>query len=684
MTADEILTSLKKAEGTEPQTVTVEAVSRSTVRAMLEENTRLFFEGLREADSQKTSSSLRTIAKYIGCLEDCPYVEREEEYIAVLLSTTVSTLDGIKGGKYDCNFFEYSFHPFLGTPDEMYKLAVKNCSHVTYRPFPLSDLLTGVVTFLGGWGNFPYGKRSEFQPYIKPWLKRVIEIAAEKYDDIIADDREVEPDTYNGPDALGAIIVFMMNHPDYEDLLRYTFSILGERIVSLEKATSCSPLIHAVVTGNIEVFEYMYSFRGIKDIVHIKRTGEGAWGYTAGEDTGEIIYYPESSTEMLQRLFELGILLPGTEEGKEAFFRNIERCNPTREIVALTKHPSYFSEDYGTDGSPLERALRGSFSPENYDLLIERDCDINRTCSYSEDLPLVGKAVGKTEKFMRLVELGADISWHDRWGNNVLHRYFCDIRKSCDDYELKDKDSIAVHSEDGTVDLVSFYRDNFPSLAEERNKCGKTPSDYLRRGEENPLSSLESLPFTSALDKIFSSSTTDCVFYMQDFTGDYPVVGRAVKLVGEYLFDRFDDMTVVSIRNLDELKAVEKNSADGKRRWAVLIPCIDRRSDEFSSISRRLLERDNVSVIAGECNSYGCSGITAEMADRKDMNVFVGKTENEYLSDMLLSRSGAEKLEYSQFILRRGNEYFLTDPDTFDREHRRDLEKLRSLSEDDD
>ena len=106
MTADEILTSLKKAEGTELQTVTAEAVSRSTVRAMLEENTRLFYDGLKNADSQKTSSSLRTIAKYIGCPEDCPYVEREEEYIAVLLSTTVSTLDGIRSGKYDCNFRE--------------------------------------------------------------------------------------------------------------------------------------------------------------------------------------------------------------------------------------------------------------------------------------------------------------------------------------------------------------------------------------------------------------------------------------------------------------------------------------------------------------------------------------------------------------------------------------------------
>ena len=91
MTADEILTSLKKAEGTGPQTVTAEAVSRSTARAMLEENTRLFYEGLREADSQKTSSSLRTIAKYIGCLEDCPYVKR--------------------GGVYSCPSLDYRQHP---------------------------------------------------------------------------------------------------------------------------------------------------------------------------------------------------------------------------------------------------------------------------------------------------------------------------------------------------------------------------------------------------------------------------------------------------------------------------------------------------------------------------------------------------------------------------------------------
>ncbi len=58
-----------------------------------------------------------------------------------------------KREKHDCNFFGYDFHPFPGTPDEMYETAKKNCSPATCKDFPLTEFLTGIVSFFWGWGN---------------------------------------------------------------------------------------------------------------------------------------------------------------------------------------------------------------------------------------------------------------------------------------------------------------------------------------------------------------------------------------------------------------------------------------------------------------------------------------------------------------------------------------------------
>lgn len=66
-------------------------------RGSLCQGTHVSFPGLKDADPGKTSSALRTVAAFICSDGELPYAETEKEKTAAFLSTTVSSLDGIRG-----------------------------------------------------------------------------------------------------------------------------------------------------------------------------------------------------------------------------------------------------------------------------------------------------------------------------------------------------------------------------------------------------------------------------------------------------------------------------------------------------------------------------------------------------------------------------------------------------------
>ena len=161
--------------------------------------------------------------------------------------------------------------------------------------------------------------------------------------------------------------------------------------------------------------------------------------------------YPSKSLEILSLIFSSGQLLPGTEEGKTAFYSVISR-NPCKEIVRMTYHPSYTL-------ALTKAAMNRSFSPDLYPLIMSPYDDVNEV--RDGYLSPIGYAIksGNRRGVEKLCELGGDPLKTDRDGNSVLHQIF---RQGYGE----------------PIDVMAAIC--FPALCLEfKNDEGKTPLDYL-------------------------------------------------------------------------------------------------------------------------------------------------------------------------------------------------------------
>ena len=111
--------------------------------------------------------------------------------------------------------------------------------------------------------------------------------------------------------------------------------------------------------------------------------------------------------------------------------------------------------------------------------------------------------------------------------------------------------------------------------------------------------------------------------------------------------------------NWGELESIEKKSAERKeQKYAVIIQNLYslRKDGSFAypiSVISTLLRRDNTSVIIFmDCVH---EKLLEDITSFGDMNIFVSKTENELLGDILLQRSGATLLGKGRFIYRNSN-----------------------------
>ena len=101
---------------------------------------------------------------------------------------------------------------------------------------------------------------------------------------------------------------------------------------------------------------------------------------TDGIPLGNIKRYPENNLKILSLIFSHGLLLPGTEEGREAYFRPLREKNPTPEILKAVDYPLYYK-----DSSPLAAAISNIwFTSDKYPLLIKEECNLD---GESEGLP---------------------------------------------------------------------------------------------------------------------------------------------------------------------------------------------------------------------------------------------------------------------------------------------------------
>ena len=136
----------------------------------------------------------------------------------------------------------------------------------------------------------------------------------------------------------------------------------------------------------------------------------------------EVDYYPYTSKKILSELFNAGRLIPGTDEGFNAFVSLLSYGKPDKGIISSIAHPSY-SRRTDEDGvTPLMYAVKNEDYPvELYKLLITSPNDVNMQ---DEDGMTALHYMAKTdypECIEDLLELGADPFITDNKGNNVLH-----------------------------------------------------------------------------------------------------------------------------------------------------------------------------------------------------------------------------------------------------------------------
>ena len=324
-----------------------------------------FEEALSSSDREGMKAALEMLsikAQY----ED--YLEGDRKIITHY-SKLVGTAGGIRSGRREVNYPGCLLNPYYGSAEEMYALAVLNSDGSS---LPITSFVAGVAAFLGDLGEYSPSLREAAYPYLNTWMKDLIEVTGENISSLMNDRNEdYDPD---GPGALSLLLEALIADGHFRGVISYAFSILGENIARAEKydLRPSSPLNTAVRTGDMETFESFYASGIIRDIVHRKR--EEGLEYTEevpGINRGKIMVYPERSSEMLERIFSLGILLPGSEDGREAFDDAVTNGSPSREILTRIRHPSYFTTGSGRPLSPLVKAVRNpSFSPENYDLLV--------------------------------------------------------------------------------------------------------------------------------------------------------------------------------------------------------------------------------------------------------------------------------------------------------------------------
>ena len=652
-------------------------VTEKEVRPVLEKNCALFFEGLRECSSEKTAAALREISKRIGDSDECEYYTSGEEAFIGKLSSVERRLDSIrKDGALDDNLCRGHLHPFLGTADEMYSLikySFRNCDY--YKP--ITSLTLGVSYFLWNFrDNYPESIKEAAYGYVCSWLMRYVEILSSDFEELMSDNdaRYSDNDDPDGPEGSFMFLQEMVRDPHFKKVLDYVFSLLGERVVRIERR--CwgfnSPLNIAVRTGNLKAFDTFVSYEGIRELIYTprKEIDRNEYGrYVAGYNTGKIGVYPEKSQEMLGKLFSMNILIPGTEEARDAFLRTIKEYSPSRDIIKGIKHPSYFSTDYKGEKSPLEAAYYNADYPSsNYDLLVESDEDINgwNRYGYEMETPLIADAVRRNdeEDTDALLSLGADLSWHDRWGNNILHRLYATEEEK------------SHHRRANDSDLEGAGR-KYPHLASEKNIFGRVPEYYTAPAEDS-FSSLPSVTLSHALDTIFLSSDgrrTDVLFFGGYLSDCRPF--NFVYLIEDYLEEKRGDIEIVKPANWAELESIEKESAERKgQKYAVIIQNLYslRKDGSFAypiSVISTLLRRDNTSVIIFmDCVH---EKLLEDITSFSDMNIFVSKTENELLGDILLQRSGATLLGKGRFIYRNNGTCFSIDSVP------RDMKKARKI-----
>ena len=583
-----------------------------------------FRKALRDADTGAARAALSAFGELMTDEEAEYYIMPGDERNIREYSGFLGIEDSLKAGEEGRETFSCFFNPYVGSPEDM--LGITDFLS-TPEETGITRLLSETECFLVEPPLYSEALKEAAYRYLEKWLLQLLELTNAHMEELMSDQGK---DGLSGPVALGFLMNALIADRRFDFVVERAFELFPESIEEAEAGIPgpYSPLNTAVRTGNMKAFEHLYASEKVKALVHPE---EGRI-----RKTGKICCYPGESIEMLERLFSLGLLIPGTEEGERAFTYTLTHWNISRKILKRIIHPSYF----GRNPSLLVLAAKNEkFSPDGYSLLAGKPEDITGKGIDSWLLPPLAYAVksGDREKVEALLLLGADIFWHDRWGNNILHRLI---------------------AEGWDTDRGEEVEEYIGSLREEKNIFGRIPWDYDRYLSPGSVEKTGSIGFNEALRKITTRPGRRVLFSFDSRRYGFPTA--TLRAVGLYMDTQrgWFWAAACDFEFVNQIRCIRNMSKDGSRNYLLIISLLDLfLKKEAVPLVKELEKRENVTLV------YAVSGDWETFKAAEDIteydSVFVSRTSSPLIGDILIGRKDTSSLGDDEFLLKTDGEYYL-------------------------
>lgn len=578
---------------------------------------REFRDALSSTDTTAARAALFSLRELVKDGEEELYLRPGDERMIREYSELLEVEESLEAGEEGRRTFSCFFSPYTGSPEDMLRVSSALSSP---GETGMNLLLLETECFLEDLSGYSEELREAAYRYLEKWLMDLVDLIGAHIGELMSDPGE---NGRTGPVALAFLMSALISGRRFDGVTERAFSLFP---LSIEEAgLKCpgphSPLNNAVRAGNMKVFERLHA------------SGKAGASVQSGKERPEsvsaICCYPEESTEMLDRLFSLGLLIPGTEEGERAFFYTLMHWNLSRKILERVIHPSYFN----SSSSLLTLAVQNwKFSPEGYDLLVRAGGE-----KESRELPPLYYAVesGDRRKTEALLSLGEDIFWHDRWGNNILHRLIASGR----DTDFGEETEEYIHA-----------------LWEETNIFGKRPADYERIPREMKTGRMESISFNEALGRVTALPGQRVLF---SFCGRRYGSLRAVERAVGAFIDGEPGWVMAAADGagfIDGIRRIKDMSDDG-RRYLLIVHVNTPFREEAEPLPGELGKRDNVTLffIATDDEENFRAAENIEEYD----SVFVSRTSSSLTGEILTGREDTTALDSDTFLLKTGGEYLL-------------------------
>ncbi len=367
-----------------------------------------FMLALKMEDKDLMKLCLEIIERYQTSVYRVEGGEDERRATIVRYSELPEKLKKLSGGTLkDLNDLNSSFCPFYGTPEEM--MAMYRSADEKEGMKNLFEGIREMIDDLSYTRSSVYGKDKEFgegvSKYFVSWLYRFWTLFEENEEEFISSDFGSSSAFTEMVNALCDLTVNHAFENHFDILLRYLTKCVRKYGWKYDDES----WIGGVINNSI----WHDNYHTFSSAIYVaEKLGENY----------EINSYPESSLEILRDIYAHGMCLPGTEEGKKAFFNLIGKYNPTRDMITLIWDDSYFNPFF-IDEMPLSVAAKNAnFDSEKYRFLVVADYDLNPTEALR--IPPLSYAYirGDRKAAETLTSIGADPWISDENGNNSLHK----------------------------------------------------------------------------------------------------------------------------------------------------------------------------------------------------------------------------------------------------------------------